>query len=93
MAYYIDIFLMPPIIFYILDLSQTNFYLYGYNYFAVVIAKCETQQRPISKLTVFLASCRTYMKLNSFRQDLQDYQDSFVFVQLDPVHPVDPVRK
>jgi hypothetical protein len=23
----------------------------------------------------------------------QDYQDNFVFVSLNPVHPVDPVRK
>jgi len=33
-----------------------------------------------------------YMK-HLFRQDLQDYQDNFVFVKLNPVHPVDPVRK
>jgi hypothetical protein len=28
------------------------------------------------------------MKLHSFRQDLQDYQDFFGFVSLYPVHPV-----
>jgi hypothetical protein len=33
------------------------------------------------------------VKLNYFRQDLQDYQDNFVLVSLYPVHPVDPVRK
>ena len=33
------------------------------------------------------------MKLHSFRQDLQGYQDFFCLVRLYPVHPVDPVRK
>ena len=35
----------------------------------------------------------TYMKLNYFRQDLQDYQDNFALISLYPVDPVDPVRK
>ena len=34
-----------------------------------------------------------HMKLHSFRQDLQDYQDFFGLVWLYPVHPVDPDRK
>ncbi len=33
------------------------------------------------------------MKLHKFRQDLQDYQDNLVLIQLYPVHLVDPVRK
>ena len=33
------------------------------------------------------------MKLDLFRQDLQDYQDFFGLVWLYPVNPVDPVRK
>ena len=33
------------------------------------------------------------MKLHSFRQDLQDYQDFFILVLLYPVHLVDHVRK
>ncbi len=34
-----------------------------------------------------------YMKLHSFRQDLQDHQDLLDLILLYPVHPVDPVRK
>ena len=36
---------------------------------------------------------QAYMKLHQFRQDLQDYQDNFIFVSLYPVDPVDPVIK
>ena len=35
----------------------------------------------------------TYMKLHSFRQDLQDHQDLLDLILLYPVHPVDPARK
>lgn len=34
------------------------------------------------------------MKLNEFRQDLQDYQDYLIdLVRQNPVYPVDPVKK
>jgi hypothetical protein len=45
------------------------------------------------KLTAFQASGWARMKLQLFRQDLQDYQDFFGLVELYPVHHVDPVRK
>ncbi len=38
-------------------------------------------------------SLNIHMKLPSFRQDLQDYQDFFRLVYFYPAHPVDPVRK